>query len=101
MSSEMRTTESIQALKTVPMPEIVSSRLPQLAQAGDTWRTHCPFCQDSDSSFTVFAVEGGWLFHCLNCDATGNVFQFIAKFDKVSIIEAIEEVAKLSAQARQ
>jgi hypothetical protein len=55
----------------------------------------CPFHEgDSDKSFHVFRTESGiFIGHCFsNCNKNWNALDFVAKFEKVSIHEAIRMV---------
>lgn len=59
----------------------------------------CPFHDDKNPSLHVTAAKGLW--RCVSCNATGNVIQFVQRFDGVSFRHAYEllKTGKLSALA--
>lgn len=52
----------------------------------------CPFHNEKTPSFTV--SEEKQIFHCFGCHAGGNVYRFIMEYQKISFVEAVQEVAK-------
>ena len=57
------------------------------AQGGDLVGL-CPFHEDHDPSLRVTPGKGLW--RCMSCHATGNVIQFVQRFDGVSFRHAFE-----------
>jgi DNA primase len=47
----------------------------------------CPFHDDKNLGSTKINEETG-LFNCYSCKASGNIFQFVARMEDVSVIEA-------------
>jgi DNA primase len=62
--------------------------------AKDKYRTRCPFHSDSTASCDVFlhARDRVWIFHCLGCAVSGNIFSWIMKLDGVSFPAAVQTV---------
>jgi DNA primase len=52
----------------------------------------CPFHKEKSPSFSVHAVRQ--FFHCFGCQASGDVFTFVAKIENVSFPEAVRIVAQ-------
>lgn len=53
----------------------------------------CPFHKEKTPSFSVTPSKG--LFFCFGCQATGDVFDFVAKHDGLSFPKAVEQVADI------
>lgn len=73
---------------------LYASRLRSLRRDGREYAARCPFHSDRNPSFKVYEHEGTLIWKCFPCDLAGNIFQFIAKFDKVPLEQAIETVAE-------
>jgi hypothetical protein len=69
---------------------IVSQRVKLQREGMNHWKGCCPFHDDSDPSFAVYA-DGR--FHCFGCDADGTVFDFVMLRDRVAFPRAVEIVA--------
>ena len=52
----------------------------------------CPFHKEKSPSFSVHAVRQ--FYHCFGCQASGDVFTFVAKIENVSFLEAVRIVAQ-------
>jgi len=52
----------------------------------------CPFHKEKTPSFSVHA--GQQFYYCFGCQATGDVFSFVAKIENVSFPEAVRVVAQ-------
>ena len=52
----------------------------------------CPFHKEKSPSFSVHAVRQ--LYHCFGCQASGDVFSFVAKIENVGFPEAVRIVAQ-------
>jgi DNA primase catalytic core len=76
---------------------VIRARGVELKPAGGDLVGLCPFHADHDPSMRVTPGKGLW--RCMSCGATGNVIQFIQKFDGVSFRHAYEllKTGKLSA----
>ena len=66
-----------------------------LNKEGREWKGCCPFHDEKTPSFTIYTDDSGIeLFKCFGCNAAGNIFQFISKFDKIGFNEAAQKVAQ-------
>jgi len=76
---------------------VVRSRGVALTAKGGDLVGLCPFHDDKNPSLHVTPGKGLW--RCVSCQATGNVIQFVQKFDGVSFRHAYEllKTGKLSA----
>lgn len=79
---------------------VVRSRGVALAAQGGDLVGLCPFHDDQNPSMRVTPGKGLW--RCMSCGATGNVIQFVQRFDGVSFRHAYEllktgQLAALSA----
>ncbi len=67
---------------------VIRSRGVALTQKGQDLIGLCPFHKDENPSLHVTPAKRLW--RCMSCQATGNVFQFVQKFDGVSFRHAYE-----------
>ena len=66
----------------------VVSKYVNLTKTGKNYIGVCPFHDDHSPSMSVSPEKQ--IFTCFSCGATGNVFTFVADFEKVSFIEAVK-----------
>ncbi|QQS35808.1 MAG: DNA primase [Ignavibacteriales bacterium] len=52
----------------------------------------CPFHGEKTPSFTVSSDKQ--IYHCFGCHNGGNVFKFMMEYEKISFIEAVQELAE-------
>jgi DNA primase len=71
--------------------DVVSGYLPVVA-AGKGFKAVCPFHNDTRPSLTLDRQYQN--FRCWACDAKGDVFDFVMKFDKVEFPEALRMLAE-------
>lgn len=76
----------------IDIEEIISQYI-SLEQKGNTLWGCCPFHEEKSASFAVNKGKG--LFKCFGCGESGNAFQFVQKFNKLSSYETFVELAKL------
>jgi DNA primase len=69
----------------------VISEFVQLRKRGKNFIGLCPFHSEKTPSFTV--SEDKQIFHCFGCHTGGNVYKFLMEYEKISFIEAVQEVA--------
>ncbi len=69
----------------------VVSEFVQLRKRGKNFIGLCPFHTEKTPSFTV--SEDKQIFHCFGCHSGGNVFKFLMEYEKISFIEAVQEIA--------
>ena len=70
--------------------DVIMERV-QLRKRGKNYIGLCPFHNEKTPSFTV--SEDKQIFHCFGCHAGGNVFKFIMDYEKISFVEAVQEMA--------
>ncbi len=71
--------------------EVIDARTP-LKKAGKDYKGLCPFHQEKSPSFTVSADKQ--FYHCFGCGAHGTVIGFLMEYDRMSFVEAVEELAR-------
>lgn len=67
------------------------SEFVQLRKRGKNFIGLCPFHSEKTPSFTV--SEDKQIFHCFGCHTGGNIYKFLMEYEKISFIEAVQEVA--------
>ncbi len=70
--------------------EIVGARVP-LKKSGREYKACCPFHGEKTPSFWVSPDKQ--FYHCFGCQASGDVFSFVAKIENVGFPEAVRIVA--------
>jgi DNA primase len=73
------------------MVELISQTV-ALKRQGRTFVGLCPFHSEKRPSFHVDPVKQ--VFHCFGCKASGSVFDFVMKRDRVEFREALEILAR-------
>jgi DNA primase len=70
----------------------VISEVVQLRKRGKNFIGLCPFHSEKTPSFTV--SEEKQIYHCFGCHTGGNVFKFLMEYEKISFVEAVQEMAE-------
>jgi DNA primase len=70
--------------------EFIGARLP-LKKAGREFKACCPFHNEKTPSFCV--IPDKQFFHCFGCGAHGSVVGFLMQYEKLSFVEALEDIA--------
>jgi DNA primase len=70
--------------------ELIGSRV-QLRKAGREYKACCPFHGEKTPSFYV--VPDKQFYHCFGCGVSGTVVSFLMEHDRMTFVEAIEELA--------
>jgi len=78
-------------LSRCDLVELIDVRVP-LKKKGANYSACCPFHQEKTPSFTVSASKQ--IYHCFGCHASGNAIGFLMEFDRLTFVEAVEELAK-------
>jgi DNA primase len=71
--------------------DVISEHV-QLRKRGKNYVGLCPFHSEKTPSFTV--SEEKQIFHCFGCHIGGNVFKFLTEYQKISFVEAVQELAE-------
>ncbi len=78
--------------KKIDIVEFISSFI-TLKKAGRNFKAVCPFHQEKTPSFVVSPERGIW--HCFGaCGEGGDVIKFLMKWENITFIEALKELAK-------
>lgn len=72
------------------LASVIRARGVELKAQGSDLVGRCPFHDDHDPSLRVTAAKGLWRCMSSACGATGNVIQFVQRFDGVSFRHAYE-----------
>jgi DNA primase len=83
--------EEIERVKReIDLAAVIRARGVELKAQGGDLVGRCPFHDDHDPSLRVTPGKGLWRCMSAACGATGNVIQFVQKFDGVSFRHAYE-----------
>jgi len=72
--------------------EIIGKRI-EIKKAGKEYKARCPFHNEKTPSFTISPEKG--FYHCFGCGAHGTSLGFLMDYEKLTFVEAIEELAKM------
>ena len=72
--------------------EIIGKRI-EMKKAGKEYKACCPFHNEKTPSFTISPEKG--FYHCFGCGAHGTSLGFLMDYEKLTFVEAIEELAKI------
>ena len=79
-------------VQRIDVVEVIGNRI-EIKKAGKEYKGLCPFHTEKTPSFTVSQDKG--FYHCFGCGAHGTALGFLIDFDRLTFIEAIEELAKM------
>lgn len=71
--------------------DIISEFVP-IKKRGKNYQGLCPFHNEKTPSFSV--SDEKQIFYCFGCHAGGNVYKFLMNYEKISFVEAVQDVAK-------
>src|SRR5688572_27257303 len=71
--------------------EIIGARVP-LKRAGREYKANCPFHNEKTPSFWVNPVKQ--FYYCFGCSAHGTALDFLVNYDRLSFVEAVEDLAQ-------
>ena len=78
--------------KKIDIVEFIGSFI-TLKKAGRNYKAVCPFHQEKTPSFVISPERGIW--HCFGaCGEGGDVIKFLMKWENITFIEALRELAK-------
>lgn len=84
-------TVSVKELKDIASIEEIISKYINLKKYGKIYKASCPFHNEKTPSFVVNPEKK--FFHCFGCGESGDIFNFLIKYNNLSFREAVEEVA--------
>ncbi|MHB9013853.1 MAG: CHC2 zinc finger domain-containing protein, partial [Ignavibacteriaceae bacterium] len=70
----------------------IISEFVQIRKRGKNYQGLCPFHTEKTPSFSVSPDKQ--IFYCFGCHAGGNVYKFLMDYEKISFVEAVQDVAK-------
>src|SRR5512135_2431386 len=71
--------------------EVIAERIP-IKRVGSSWAGVCPF--HTTQTYDAFRINAQkQLYHCFNCEASGDVIDFVMKHDNVSFVQAVTVLA--------
>ena len=62
-----------------------------LKKAGKDYKACCPFHEEKTPSFTVVPTKQ--IYHCFGCGESGDVINFLEKYDGMTFAEALQTLA--------
>lgn len=71
----------------------VLERYLDLYKAGANFKACCPFHEERSASFIISPEKN--IYHCFGCGVSGDALKFLQEYQKISFIEAVEEIAKI------
>ena len=78
-------------LSRVDLVEIIGSRVP-LKKQGKDYSARCPFHDERSPSFTVSPSKQ--FYYCFGCGAKGTAISFLMNYDRLTFMDAVEDLAK-------
>ena len=75
----------------VNIVDVISEYLP-VEHKGKNYFAICPFHDDHNPSMSISPEKQ--IYTCFVCGASGNVFNFVANYEKVSFVSAVKKVAQ-------
>src|SRR5690554_6019532 len=75
----------------IDVAELISQYI-KLNRAGRNFKGLCPFHSERTPSFMVSPERGTW--RCFGCGEHGDVFTFLEKYENLTFVEALEQLAK-------
>ena len=72
--------------------EVIGRRV-EIKRTGKEFKACCPFHNEKTPSFTVSPEKG--FYHCFGCGAHGTALGFLMDYERLTFVEAIEEIAKM------
>ena len=84
--------EIAEVRRRADIADIIGRYIP-VQKSGRDYKAVCPFHDDHDPSMQI--SETLQIYKCFVCQAGGNVFSFVQKYENVSFPEAVEKVADL------
>ena len=82
--------ETIERIRSTADIYDVVAQYVDLKKRGRNFFGLCPFHSEKTPSFSV--APDKQIYHCFGCGAGGNVFSFIVEHQKVSFIEAVQQL---------
>lgn len=78
-------------LERCDIVDVIGQRVP-LKKKGANHMACCPFHNEKSPSFSV--NQNKQFYHCFGCGVSGDAIAFLMEFERLSFVEAIEQLAK-------
>jgi|TARA_B100001750_G_scaffold43946_1_gene32330 DNA primase len=79
-------------IERVDIGEVIGRRV-EIKKAGKEFKACCPFHNEKTPSFTISPEKG--FYHCFGCGAHGTALGFLMDYERLTFVEAIEEISKM------
>src|SRR5688572_21759363 len=79
-------------LAKIDLVELINGLMPLQKKSSDNYFARCPFHQEKSPSFSV--SQRKQFFYCFGCGAHGNAIDFVMQFERLSYVEAVENLAR-------
>jgi DNA primase len=89
MAIDQRIIDEISAVTDIV--QLIADYIP-VKRAGANFKASCPFHQEKTASFMISPQKQ--IFHCFGCNAGGNVFSFLMKYENMTFPEAVRFLAE-------
>ena len=80
-----------QLLDKSDLVDLISSRI-SVKKRGKNYLACCPFHDEKTPSFNINPVKQ--FYYCFGCSAGGNAINFLMEYDKLTFMEAVEDLAE-------
>ncbi|MCW5197011.1 DNA primase [Buchnera aphidicola] len=77
-------------LKNINIVDVINTRV-TLKKSGNNYIALCPFHNEKTPSFTINSEKQ--YFYCFGCHIHGNVIDFLIKYNQLTFLESIKELA--------
>jgi DNA primase len=74
----------------VSLSEVIGKRI-KVTRTGREFKACCPFHQEKTPSFTI--NDDKQFYHCFGCGAHGDAVGFVMRYENLSFVEAVENLA--------
>lgn len=81
-------------LEKIDIEKFYRTKVDVKSKSGDELKCICPFHDETVGSFYANVKNG--IFHCFGCGASGSIFQFVEKLEKVTFLEAVKILANFA-----
>jgi DNA primase catalytic core len=83
----------LEAIKQVNLPEIIKDYGITLKETHrESFQCLCPFHDDKNPSLHISRKNDKWIWNCFGCHTSGNVLDFVIKYEKLSFAEAYKKL---------